>query len=312
MTTHRPLSSGPEPAPQDRHEPAIESRHVPCEDPMNRYKEALRERLPCPEDIYRAADQRRRARRSATKTGITAVAVATLATCIWIADPVYRSESFATDARETNRYTLADGSVVTLNTGSTLHVQWRLLSRRLQVERGEVMFRVAHGARPFIVKATDATIRDIGTVFNVRLEPGKETPNVTVTVMEGAVEVRTATEHAVINSGQTADLGPRGLKPPRLADPATLATIQNGKLVFDGTPLDQAVAEMRLYRPDPIGLNMPDVHAAALRLSGEFDHQRIDALLDLLPTILPVHVQRLPGGRVVISAASTGAARPEP
>ena len=278
---------------------------------LDRYKEALRERFPGPDDIFRGAAQRRRTRRAAAKAGATAAAVAAVAAGLWIADPAYRTDTFATVAGDTAVHTLSDSSTVTLNTASTLEVTWHLRSRRLRLERGEAMFRVAHGAREFTVQARDTTIRDIGTAFNVRLDEAREDARVTVTVVEGAVAVRQgAGLEVLLSAGQTVAAGAAGVEPARTVDVAPLTAWQRGKLVFDGTPLDRVVAEMRRYRAAPIVLQVPDAQASTLRLSGEFDHQRIDALLDLLPTILPLRVRRLPDGQVVIATAAAGRAGP--
>lgn len=291
----RPLPT-PHPTPAD-------SRSASPEEPLkaeslDRYKAALRSHFPGPEEIYRAAEQRRRTRRA----GAAVAVVAALATSLWIVDPVYRSETYTTAVGETRTHALADGSTVALNTGSALDVQWRLRSRRLHLARGEAMFRVAHGVREFIVHTPGACVRDIGTAFNVRLDGADKTPGATVTVVEGAVEVRRGPETAVLTTGQTAFAGATGLSTPRTTDLEPLTAWQRGRLVFDGTPLDRAVEEMRRYHRASIVLDIPDAQVADLRLSGEFDHQRIDTLLELLPTVLPVRLRRLPGGQAVISA----------
>lgn len=286
-----PVQRGPQPAAAERDEPATV-------EPLDRYKAALRDRFPSPEEIYRQADRRRRN----GKAGATVAALAALATGLWIADPVYRSEAYATAIGETRTHALADGSTVVLNTGSALDVEWRLRSRRLHLGRGEAMFRVAHGMREFTVHTPGAGVRDIGTAFNVRVDGLARTPGATVTVVEGAVEVRGGAEAAVLTAGQTAFADTSGVGVARAADLGPLTAWQRGRLVFDGTPLDRAVEEMRRYHTASIVLDMPDGPAADLRLSGEFDHQRIDTLLELLPTILPVRVRRLPDGQAVISA----------
>lgn len=290
-------SPAPSPTPEDPRSASVAPEEAAEAEPLDRYKAALRSRFPGPEEIYREADRRRRTHRA----GATVAVLAALATGLWIVDPVYRSEAYATAVGETRTHTLADGSTVALNTASALDVQWRLRSRRLHLARGEAMFRVAHGVREFIVRTPGASVRDIGTAFNVRLDGADKTPGVTVTVVEGAVEVRTGPETAVLTAGQTAFAGATGLTTPRTSDLEPLTAWQRGRLVFDGTPLDRAVEEMRRYHRAPIVLDIPDAQAADLRLSGEFDHQRIDTLLELLPTILPVRLRRLPGGQAVIS-----------
>lgn len=262
---------------------------------LARYGEALRKRFPGPEEIFRLAARRKRARKVTTTAGCTAALFALLAT-LWAIDPVYRSEQFATAIGEKKAHTLADGSEVTLNTGSVLTVEWRLRSRRLQLEHGEALFRVAHGTRDFVVKAQGATIRDIGTAFNVHLDK----QSAIVTVLEGAVEVRAGDARAVLETNQAVSATTGRLGAPGPADPAPATAWQRGKLTFDGTLLSAAVAEMQRYRKSPIVLR--DEAAGSLRLSGEFDTQRIDALLDLLPVILPVTLRREPDGSAIIHA----------
>lgn len=274
------------------------------------YKEALRARFPGPEEIFRRAEQRQLTRQTAAKAGATSAVVAVLAASLWMVDPVYRSETLATAVGETHSRVLADGSAVVLNTDSTLDVQWRLRSRQLRLARGEAMFRVAHGMRDFIVHTPHASVRDIGTAFNVRLDEAGGNPGTTLTVVEGAVEVRNGTDAAALTAGQGVFAAPSGLLPPHTADAAVSTAWQRGKLVFDGTPLHRAVAEMRRYHTAYIALDIPDAQASALRLSGEFDNRRIDTLLDLLPTILPVRLQRRPDGEVVITAQTVPVRRP--
>ena len=274
------------------------------------YKDALRTRFPGAEEIFRKAELRQRKRQTAVRAGTTTAVIAILAGSLWILDPVYRSETFATAVGETRTHLLADGSTVALNTGSTLDVQWRLRSRQLRLARGEAMFRVAHGVRDFIVRTPQASVRDIGTAFNVRLQEAGGQQGTAVTVVEGAVEVRNGPEAAVLTAGQSVFAAPSGLQPPHAPDLAVSTAWQRGKLVFDGTPLHRAVDEMRRYHAAAIVLDIPDAQASALRLSGEFDHRRIDTLLDLLPTILPVRLQRRPDGDVAITARTVPVSRP--
>lgn len=298
------------PPPADPRPASVEPEQSAQTESLDHYKEALRVRFPGAEEIFRKAEQRQRAHKTVVKAGATTAVIAIFAASLWILDPVYRSETFATAVGENRSHVLADGSTVALNTSSTLEVQWRLRSRQLRLARGEAMFRVAHGVRDFIVHTPYASVRDIGTTFNVRLDEAGDKKGVAVTVMEGAVEVRNDTDAAVLTAGQAILAAPLGLLPPHTTDLTVSTAWQRGKLVFDGTPLHRAVDEMRRYHSAAIVLDIPDAQASALRLSGEFDHRRIDTLLDLLPTILPVRLQRRPDGEVVITAKIAPAGRP--
>jgi len=98
-----------------------------------------------------------------------------------VGDPA--SQSFAT-AAATERATLADGSVVTLNRDTRLVVEFSANERRVRLVRGEAHFAVAKNpARPFVVSAGGMAARAVGTAFNVRLDAS----SVEVLVTEGRV-----------------------------------------------------------------------------------------------------------------------------
>jgi ferric-dicitrate binding protein FerR (iron transport regulator) len=90
---------------------------------------------------------------------------------------------------EQKTVTLADGSVVTLNSGSVLQVSpdFGEDSRKVSLT-GEAYFEVAKDtARPFIVSTGVISTRVLGTAFNVQAYGNEE--DLTVTVAEGKVSV---------------------------------------------------------------------------------------------------------------------------
>lgn len=81
---------------------------------------------------------------------------------------------------------LPDGSVVVINTDSTVAVAFTPQERRVTLRRGEAHFAVAqNAARPFLVEARGVAIRAVGTAFKVHLEAQA----VEVLVTEGRVRV---------------------------------------------------------------------------------------------------------------------------
>jgi len=84
------------------------------------------------------------------------------------------------------RVTLADGSTVNLNRGTTLTVALSASARQVHLTRGEAHFEVAKDAtRPFVVAAAGVAARAVGTAFTVRLSAD----TVEVTVAEGRVQL---------------------------------------------------------------------------------------------------------------------------
>jgi len=261
------------------------------------FEDALRERFASREELLaeaRATTLRQRGRRSSAGT---AVLMAALVAGLWWADPAWRTEEIRTATGEQARWTLRDGSTIALNIASVLRVETRLRTRSFVLEQGEAAFHAAHGWRPFIVQAGAATVRDIGTVFNVRRVGG----GANVTVIEGSVEVSAPGRPPQrLTAGQALDAAGTGpAQPVRQSPPGVAVAWQQGRLVFDGTPLADALAEIQRYRAAPIVL--ADARAGRLRLSGEYDIRHIEALIDALPQALPVAVQRSPDGGVRVA-----------
>jgi transmembrane sensor len=251
-----------------------------------------------------------RAKAAPRRTGRTvgaalALVFATLA-CLWVLDPAYRHEQFASAVGERRQLELADGSRLTLDTGTELAVSWHLRSRRVELRQGRARFAVAKAVvRPFEVDASRAQVRVVGTVFDVRRDPAA----VQVVVYEGKVEVRRAGEAqaALVTPGRALRVGnDSGNGQPAAAQPVDIDAAggwQQGRLVFSRTPLSQALAEMQRYRREPVRLREdPARPIGELALSGTFDSAQTDRALDLLPRILPVQVARLPDGTVEVRA----------
>ncbi len=84
--------------------------------------------------------------------------------------------------------TLRDGSLVTLNTASEIHVSYSDELRKIVLARGEVLFDVAKDpTRPFKVMAGNGEITALGTIFNVRRH--NQQRQVEVSLLEGEIEV---------------------------------------------------------------------------------------------------------------------------
>jgi transmembrane sensor len=258
---------------------------------LDTFKDALRARYPL-DAVVRRATRRRTIRRVVGSAMLTVVS----AVAIWIVDPAYRVDTMETAVGEHRDWSLADGSRLVLNTGSSARIEWHLRSRRLSIERGEVSVDVAYSPyRPLVTHAGDVTIRDLGTAFAVRRDAG----DVRIGVESGSVAVIVGTRVPVtLHPNESVIVEAGGIGTPQRFDPADALGWRDGRLLFDGTPLRVAVAEIRRYRAAPVNL---DPRVANLRLSGQFNTDSVDALLDMLPGVLPLKVNRAANGTVTIS-----------
>jgi transmembrane sensor len=97
-----------------------------------------------------------------------------------------RFPTYATDIGERRSITLADGSTVDLNARSRLRIEFSSSERRVELIEGQALFQVSKDKnRPFVVSSGDATVRAVGTQFDVY----RKATGTTVTVLEGRVAV---------------------------------------------------------------------------------------------------------------------------
>ena len=77
---------------------------------------------------------------------------------------LFSTDTYSTGLGELSTVSLADGSVLTLNTSSRVQVKFSGTERRVDVLQGQANFKVAKDAsRPFIVSAGTGHVRALGT-----------------------------------------------------------------------------------------------------------------------------------------------------
>lgn len=207
--------------------------------------------------------------------GLAVAMAASLLLAIGIGGYAFRSTNpvYDTPRGQQRSLALADGSHIALNTDSSVEVDYSDKERRVRLDRGEVLFKVAKNAeRPFIVEAGDEEVRAIGTSFVVRRDAGGK---VAVTLIEGVVKVtrkpmetRTAPmPPAVLRAGERLTISPTqvALDRPRLE---AVTAWRSGNVMFDDQPLSDAVAEINRYGTTQIVL--ADPRLGNLRISGVF------------------------------------------
>ncbi|MFP1683286.1 FecR family protein [Alloalcanivorax sp. C16-1] len=152
--------------------------------------------------------------------------------------------------------TLSDGSRVTLAGHSALRLDYDDRTRTVTLLRGEALFHPAPvtGAepRPFTVRAGGARLTARGTQFWVRRLSAEE---LRVGVLEHRVLARLADgRERLLASGDSARLSDRAGIRPLTLDPARAAGWARGVLVFDATPLAQALSRINTFRDRPVVL----------------------------------------------------------
>ena len=252
--------------------------------------------------LDRAADNGRRAAvvrlamlLAAVPTSWLAWRVAPSASASWHA----LTATHVTATGEQRNLTLADGSRVTLNTGTAVDVQFDTTQRLLRLRAGEIFIGTSpdpatlNGAnRPFRVSTTEGRLEALGTRFSVRQYAGRSE----VSVFQGAVRIAPVNgrleDRQIMHAGQQASFTADAVNPPSSADDAAVAWM-HGMLLADNMRLTDFAHELTRYRKgfvycDPALANMP--------VSGAFPITDTDRALTMLVSTYPLlAVSRLGG-----------------
>ncbi|MCY1410694.1 FecR protein [compost metagenome] len=210
--------------------------------------------------------------------------------------------SFQTALGERKQVVLPDGSTLDLNGRTRIDVRFEAKKRAIELRQGEVMFSVEHDTdRPFVVRAGAGSVTVTGTRFDVRHDPEQTR----VAVESGTVRVQGDEGGQGAPVILTAGLGSRISAKGDVAAAYAVNTDdftawRSGKLVFNDAPLSEVVQEVSRYRDKPVSVAAGK--AANLRLSSVFKADDTDALLRVLPSILPVTVQTHADGSAEIIA----------
>jgi transmembrane sensor len=241
-----------------------------------------------------------------------------------------RATHHATLAFEATTYrqeTLSDGSVLDLNRGAHVVVQFSAAERRVLLVQGEAQFAVAKNpARPFVVRAGGVDVRAVGTAFNVKLAG----PNLEVLVTEGTVHVSQQT--AVVPPTSTATGASAGAAPT--AVPVVLAALTAGQrtvisvatviappvvvqasvpeiarlldwqprlLDFESTPLAEVVETFN--RRNPQRLVIGDEELRSLTIVASIRSDNVEGFVRLLEGTMGVRAERTQAGEIVLRRA---------
>lgn len=207
---------------------------------------------------------------------------------------------------QNNRITLADGSVVTLGGKSAVAIHYDTGKREVTLLRGEAFFEVRHDTRrPFHVAAGTLRVRDIGTRFDVRMDPAQ----IRIDVQDGQVGVsrqdtnRSPEIRLGIGDELCLDRQTGGITRAAVA-PEMIGSWRNGTLVVDNDTIDHVVATLQRYYPGFILTYTTDRNTH--RVGGIYDLNNIPAALRavLLPSGGQVH--ELGKHVLVLTSAGTG------
>lgn len=202
-----------------------------------------------------------------------------------------------TQVGETRRLELPDGSWVTLNTDTAVRYEVADDVRRVRLDRGEAFFDVARDpSKPFFVESGDASVRVLGTHFNVR----RAGDDAHISVVEGRVAIssRKTGARVVLNSGQEGEIA-YGLAHAG-GNPEVDLTVawRTGQAIYYSKPLSEVAADLNRYRGAP--LLVIDKVAGRRTLSGVFNLDDPEQAIRTAAATVDARIARVPGGALIV------------
>ncbi|MDA0791152.1 MAG: FecR domain-containing protein [Proteobacteria bacterium] len=231
------------------------------------------------------------------------------------------NQSLVTAIGQYEEYVMPDGSVIALNTGSKVDVNFTPARREVSLLSGEALFTVAKDRdRPFVVTIGHRRVEAVGTAFVVRRSQNE----VEVAVTEGEVLLSTSEPEGSSFSalsqspGRTAAPRPvllgqgQSLRMPiaLVGDTVEIRSMseselrrklawREGLLDFERTPLHQVVVEVNRHTGRNIVIQ--DAALKAMKFDGLFRVGETEKLLQALAIRSDIDVQYLEGDTVLLS-----------
>lgn len=205
--------------------------------------------------------------------------------------------------------TLEDGSIIRLNRGAAITVEFSAHERHVILTRGEGSFEVSKDpTRPFVVESSGVAVRAVGTAFNVRLGRG----SVEVIVTEGRVVVARNTAPAG-TVASALDAGQRAVVLLNAGDISPIISTLTAEelrrrlawlprlLTFADQPLPAILDEFS--RQNSVRLRIDDPALHLLRLSARFRSDNLEGFLRLLESDFNVRAHYGPDGEIGLRSA---------
>lgn len=180
------------------------------------------------------------------------------------------------------RIVLPDGSIVWLNTNSTLEYSHDFgLSQREVLLKGEAFFDVKKDDKRFIVKTQDISIHVKGTRFNVRAYADEA--DIKTTLEEGKVELEVPATNQlyIMQPGEQITVNANlNTITRKTVDPLDFSSWKEEKLVFDDTPLADIVH--KLENRFNVNIIIKEAIAQRERLTMTIENETIDEVLEFI------------------------------
>ncbi|MDD2245563.1 MAG: FecR family protein [Proteiniphilum sp.] len=190
---------------------------------------------------------------------------------------------------EKSRIVMPDGSIVWLNSGSSLTYSDKYGIKNRQVElHGEGYFEVEKGKQDFIVKTNDHSIVVKGTKFNVSAYP--DDAILSTTLLEGRVELKYKTQSINMRPGETVEVDIHANTMTRVKSKAQASSIwTQNRLEYDQIQLESLLKKLSREYARPILLKNDSLKNQSFSISID-TKEDLTEVLKAISKIIPIKI----------------------
>jgi transmembrane sensor len=197
--------------------------------------------------------------------------------------------------------TLPDGSTAVLNKRSSIEFEYNPREKTRKVKlKGEGYFEVKHEeTRPFVIQADEALVRDIGTAFNIKSYPDKDT--VEVVVESGVVQFYTLNDPGMmIGAGETGFYSRSTKRFSKLAKADTnVLAYKTRVFAFHATDLQSAIEQINEVYDSKIKLANDII--ANCQITVTFRNNQLDEIVEILATTMGLTIERTDQDEIILN-----------
>ncbi|WP_286186104.1 FecR family protein [Acidovorax cavernicola] len=256
------------------------------------------------QELREAARRRPMPGRRAFLGGAVAASVAYLAVspplALWPSVTEWGTD-YRTGTGEQREVAMGDGVVLQMNTQTRINLRRNAATEGDGIElvsgEAEVLAGGAASSR-VTVMAGGGVVSAVRARFNIRHLDGE----VCVTCLAGQLEVAQGAQQARLDAGRQLRYGPAGLGVVTGVDTGPVIAWRRRQLVFDQVPLSDVVAEVNRYRHGRLILTSEALGRS--RVQASFSIDRLDDVAFLVRDVYGAELTQLPGGIVLLGAAS--------
>jgi transmembrane sensor len=202
-------------------------------------------------------------------------------------EPPSLASRYETQRGERATATLADGTLVNLDSDTAITVTFEHAGRHVRLSRGQALFEVAKDkSRPFVVRAGNSSVTALGTVFDVDVA----SRDLRVVLVEGRVAVNpksgSRSPNVILTPGQELIANRNGEVRVGMTDAEAALLWRRGLVEFNDATLAEAVEQ--LNRTSSRTLRLADPSIGTLRLSGIYRTGSPEGFVTSIAQVLPV------------------------